>query len=61
MPIGTGRLDYNELMRQMAKGAPDLPLVVEHLGKPEEYAAAIAHLRGIAAAEGLEFWAPPER
>lgn len=58
VPIGTGQLDYNELLRQMATREKDLPLVIEHLGQPEEYAAAVRHLRGIAAAEGLSFWVP---
>lgn len=59
VPIGTGQLDYAELLRQMSRKAEDLPLVVEHLGKREDYAAAIAHIRGIAKTEGLEFWSPP--
>ncbi len=59
-PIGTGQLDYAELLRQMSRRAQDLPLVVEHLSKREDYAAAIAHIRGIAKAEGLTFWAPPK-
>ncbi len=58
VPIGEGQLDYNELLRQMAKRAQDLPLVIEHLGQAEEYAAAVRHLRGIAAAEGVSFWVP---
>jgi L-ribulose-5-phosphate 3-epimerase len=57
-PIGTGQLDYAELLRQMSRKAQDLPLVVEHLSKREDYAHAIAHIRGIARAEGLSFWAP---
>ena len=59
-PIGTGQLDYAELLRQMSRKAQDLPLVVEHLGKREDYAAAIAHIRGVAKAESLTFWAPPK-
>lgn len=58
VPIGEGKLDYNELLRQMAKRDQALPLVIEHLGEPEEYASAVRHLRGIAAAEGLSFWVP---
>jgi len=57
-PIGEGQLDFAELLRQMSRRADDLPLVVEHLNSFDEYAKAIAHIRGVAAAEGLKFWAP---
>ena len=59
-PIGTGQLDYAELLRQMSRKAQDLPLVVEHLGRREDYADAIAYIRRIAKAEGLSFWTPPK-
>lgn len=59
-PIGTGQLDYAELLRQMSRRAEDLPLVVEHLGKREDYADAIAYIRRVAGAEGLTFWTPPK-
>ena len=56
-PMGFGkssRLHTSKILRL----SMDLPLVIEHLGQPEEYAAAVRHLRGIAAAEGISFWVP---
>lgn len=58
--IGTGQLDFAELLRQMSRKAEDLPLVVEHLRERDDYADAIAYIRRIAKAEGLEFWTPPK-
>ena len=38
----------------MARLDPDTPILVEHLTEDEEYAAAVAHIRGVAGELGLE-------
>ncbi len=52
--IGTGVLDYHEFMRGVARLAPDTPVLLEHLKSEEDYAAAAAHVRRVAAEEGIE-------
>jgi sugar phosphate isomerase/epimerase len=50
---GLGQLDYRVYLRELAKLDPDTPLMLEHLKTAEEYALAAAHVRQVAAAEGL--------
>jgi sugar phosphate isomerase/epimerase len=51
---GLGQLDYRVLLTEMARLDPDTPILVEHLGEADEYAAAVAHVRAVAAELGLE-------
>jgi sugar phosphate isomerase/epimerase len=44
---GLGGLDYRTFLREMERLDPDTPLLVEHLGSAEEYAAAVAYIRSI--------------
>ena len=50
---GLGALDYRVLLRELDRLDPDTPLLVEHLGGDAEYAAAVAHIRGIAGSLGI--------
>lgn len=51
---GTGVLDYDIFLRELAKLDPDTPLALEHLPS-EEYPIAAAHLRAVATRNGLAF------
>jgi sugar phosphate isomerase/epimerase len=51
---GLGQLDHRVLLTEMARLDPDTPILVEHLDEAHEYAAAVAHLRAVAAELGLE-------
>jgi len=46
---GLGDLDYRTFLTELDRLAPDLPLMLEHLPRAEEYAAAATHIRGVAA------------
>jgi len=46
---GLGGLDYRTFLTELDRLAPDLPLILEHLPRAEEYAAAATHIRGVAA------------
>jgi sugar phosphate isomerase/epimerase len=50
---GLGALDYRVLLAEMDRLDPDTPLLVEHLSSEGEYAAAVAHIRGVAGSLGL--------
>jgi sugar phosphate isomerase/epimerase len=50
---GLGALDYRVLLAEMDRLDPDTPLLVEHLSSEDEYAAAVAHIRGVAGSLGL--------
>jgi len=50
---GLGRLDYGVYLRAASALDPDLPVMLEHLPTAEEYTLAAAHLRQVAAREGL--------
>ena len=50
---GQGVLDYGVYLEELAKLDPETPLVLEHLATQEEYDAAAAHIRGVAAGLGL--------
>ena len=53
-PPGTGHLDYRTYVRELDKLPTDVPLMLEHLGSSEEYAAARDHVVGVAAELGIE-------
>ena len=54
MRPGLGALDYRTLLTEMERPATaDTPILVEHLGSAAEYAAAVAHVRGVADTLGL--------
>jgi sugar phosphate isomerase/epimerase len=50
---GLGALDYRVLLTELSRLDPDTPILVEHLPSEAEYAAAVAHVRGVADALGL--------
>jgi sugar phosphate isomerase/epimerase len=50
---GLGALDYRVLLTEVDRLHPDTPILVEHLPSDAEYAAAVAHVRGVADALGL--------
>ncbi len=50
---GTGGLDYPTYLQELDQLAPDIPLMLEHLPDQEAYAAAAAHIRAVAAEEGI--------
>ena len=50
---GLGNLDHRTLLKELDPLGPDLPVMLEHLPSPEEYAAAAAHLRRVAAETGV--------
>jgi len=50
---GLGGLDYSVLLRQLDTLDPDTPLLLEHLASAEEYEAAAAYVRGVAAQIGV--------
>jgi sugar phosphate isomerase/epimerase len=52
---GKGGLDYATYLRRLAGLPHNPPLMIEHLAKPDEYAAAAAHIVGVGKQEGLSF------
>lgn len=50
---GTGGLDYQTLLRELARLDPDLPLMMEHLPSANEYNQAAAHIRAVAKEVGV--------
>lgn len=52
---GEGNLDYAVLLGALNDLDPDTPLMVEHLQTPEQYDAAIAHIRAVAEEIGVTF------
>ena len=50
---GLGVLDFRVLLTEMDRLEPDTPILVEHLRSDAEYAAAVAHIRAVAAELGL--------
>ena len=50
---GTGGLDYPTYMHELDRLSSDVPLMLEHLPDQDAYAAAAAHIRSVAAAEGI--------
>lgn len=55
---GLGSLDYATFLREASKLDPDQPIILEHLPNAAEYDLAAAHLRSVAAANGLAFVSP---
>lgn len=51
---GTGGLDYATFLKELSK-LPGVPLMLEHLSKPEEYVQAAEYIRGVAKTVGLSF------
>ena len=51
---GQGALDYRVLLTELDRLDPDTPILVEHLTTDAEYAAAVAHIRAVAGALGLQ-------
>lgn len=54
---GMGALDYRAYLTEIARLEADTPLMIEHLQTQEDYAAGLAHIRGVAAEAGLTFTA----
>lgn len=52
---GLGILDYETFLTELSELDDDTPIMLEHLEGEHEYAAAAAHLRGVAARLGLSF------
>ncbi len=50
---GRGELDYAVYLRQLSQLPVDAPLMLEHLSKAEEYAEGFAHIKTVAAREGI--------
>jgi sugar phosphate isomerase/epimerase len=52
---GLGRLDYAVLLTELERLNPDLPLMVEHLQKAEDYDLAVQYIRRVADSVGVKF------
>jgi sugar phosphate isomerase/epimerase len=52
---GLGKLDYSTLLRCHARLAAEVPLMMEHLAKPEEYDQARSHLFALGDQLGVAF------
>jgi sugar phosphate isomerase/epimerase len=50
---GLGNLDYRAYLQELDKLDPDVPLMIEHLPTPEEFALAADHIRSVAAEVGV--------
>jgi sugar phosphate isomerase/epimerase len=50
---GQGNLDYRTFLRELNRLDASIPLMLEHLPNEEEYRAAVSHIRGVAAKEGI--------
>lgn len=50
---GQGGLDYAVFLRCLTRLDADMPLMLEHLPNEDEYRAAAAHIRNVAAQEGI--------
>ena len=44
---GLGGLDYRVFLAELNRLDPDIPLMLEHLSTPEEYALAAEYIRGV--------------
>lgn len=51
---GRGALDYHTYIREVARLDPDMPFMLEHLEKPEQYAEAAVHVRKVAGECGVK-------
>jgi sugar phosphate isomerase/epimerase len=52
---GKGELDYPTFLRRLAALPQNPPLMIEHLAKPEEYAAAAKHIVAVGREAGVSF------
>ncbi|MGC4192802.1 MAG: sugar phosphate isomerase/epimerase [Thermomicrobiales bacterium] len=52
---GRSVLDYGPFLRRTAALGHEMPLIIEHLADPLDVEEAAAHIRAVAAAEGLTF------
>lgn len=52
---GLGYLDYHTYLRELSKLDEDMPLLIEHLKKEEEFMQSAKYIRAVAAEEGLSF------
>lgn len=52
---GEGDLDYGALLTALDQLDPDTPLMVEHLQTPEQFDAAVTHIRRVAEKVGVTF------
>jgi len=50
---GDGGLDYAVLLQEMDKLDPDVPLMLEHMQREEDYAAGARHIRAVAEQVGV--------
>lgn len=50
---GEGVLDYAVFLQQLDRLDPDTPLMLEHLETKDQYQRAAAHIRGVAATQGV--------
>ena len=50
---GEGNLDYGVYLRELDRIDRDMPLLIEHLKKDEDYEAGARYIRGIAETEGI--------
>jgi len=50
---GLGNLDYATYLRELDRLDPDTPLMIEHLGSPEDYRLAAEHIRFVAGEVGV--------
>jgi sugar phosphate isomerase/epimerase len=50
---GLGGLDYRVFLTEMERLDPDTPILVEHLGSAQEYAAAVSFVREVAGGLGI--------
>jgi sugar phosphate isomerase/epimerase len=54
-PPGTGRLDFATYLKELAALGRDVPLLMEHMTKREEYVSAGTYLRKVANEAGVAF------
>ena len=50
---GAGILDYRTFLKRANEKSPDLPIIMEHLPKAEDYAKGAAHIRKVAREIGV--------
>ena len=51
---GQGNLNYSVYLKELNKLPGEIPLMLEHLASPEEYATAHEHLRAVGEAAGVD-------
>lgn len=58
---GLGGMDYRAYIGELGRMPSDVPLIIEHLATPEDYAAARDYIIGVASELGLSFNTPQPR